>query len=434
MHHPETKRWIVLVQIVLSANDMEYKLLKIKRKNIRHESCKDNGQVEWSSFRRRLNVGFIRSIWLAVLAMVLIGTVSAGGGENQLLKSDELLSCGYERATYRDWSIYVSDATVFVPMEPGLPDPFTFDDLLPGMATMVHGFPYPGQNIVNADVVMVFMSMHQSIPHRNSPPCHDEVFGEVSYVLPDQSMFEIWANGHQGEYIDVKVLPGSEFWEAKNGDPRIPLNSIFDFDYGDPIMIHGFRYQDMYRGSVFVKSTDWFPQEKSSGFEIMELYGWVDNIYSYGHGELYVTIWLDTLTGDPNHQTFSKSIGPDGGMVFFPWGHLNFPEGALNDVTEITVTGDFMFWWTLQNIYEFHPSMNFNVPVDVELRYFNLDQIDPERVKLVFYNEETQKWQIACHMTHFPEEHCFRGQIDHFSRYSLSTNNRPLQGTTLQPN
>jgi len=113
---------------------------------------------------------------------------------------------------------------------------------------------------------------------------------------------------------------------------------------------------------------------------------------------------------------------------------LDFPQGALNQNTEIVVTGDFMFWWTLQNIYEFLPSMDFDIPVPIEIRYFNLDNINPDRVKLTYFDEEDQSWKLACHMTHYPDEHCFRGQVEHFSRYSLSTNNRPLQEVILQPN
>ncbi|MCD4655543.1 hypothetical protein K8T06_16605 [bacterium] len=335
---------------------------------------------------------------------------------------------------YQDWTIQVDSRTVFIPMDGDLPNPFYYDDLEVGKPVLVQGEPVYGQYRINAETVFVFSSMNQAAQKRNAP-LGDSVFGPVNLITPSKLTFNVWVDASQGDYLDVRVLPGSEFWHAPVGQSRVPMNSIFDFLPGDPIMIHGYRYNDLYRGSVFVRSNDWFSSESGrNDLEIMEVYGWVDNVYYSQQGDQFVLVCVDTVTGDPNHQTFSKVVGPEGDQVHFPWGHLDIPSGALNISTEIVVSGDFMFWWTLQNTYDFQPSLEFSIPVDIEIRYFNLNGIHPDRVKLTYYDEEAQCWQIACHMTHVPDEHCFRGQIEHFSRYSLSTNNRPLQGASLDQN
>lgn len=371
-----------------------------------------------------------------IACLILIGsTVLAWTGSSTALEARESLSVNYTRASYEDWTVHVTPLTVFVPTDPSLPDPFFFDDLVLNMPVLVQGRLLPNQSVLTADVIFVFQSMNQAAKWRGEPANGDgSIFGPVSLIDPVNFEFHVWVNAFQGEILDVQVLPGAQFWDAPVGAPRIPLNGVQDFCPGDPVMVHGYTYNDTYRGSIFVRSDDWYGSGQGrENLEIMEVYGWVEHIFFDHHGVCFMAIHVDTLTGDPNHQSFSKVVGSAGGFVHFPWGHLHFPPGALPHLEEITVTGDFMFWWTLQNIYEFLPSMSFDIPVDIEIRYFNLDGIDPDKVKLVYYDENTGKWCLATHMTHYPDEHCFRGQIQHFSRYSLSTNNRPLQGTTLQP-
>ncbi len=137
---------------------------------------------------------------------------------------------------------------------------------------------------------------------------------------------------------------------------------------------------------------------------------------------------------DPAFNNYSKVIGPEGGVFHFPWGHLAFPPGALNEELIIRVNSEFIFWDSMINVYFFNPhGTDFNVPVELEIRYFNLDEINPDRVFLSYYDEEREKWVIAGHMDHHPETHCFRGFIEHFSRYSLSTNQRPIEQQLEQP-
>ncbi|MBN1295515.1 hypothetical protein JXA80_01965 [bacterium] len=374
-----------------------------------------------------------------VIMMIFIILCSGGlavAASGWLRADAEPLSVNYMRTIMQDWTIEVTPQTVFVPTDPVLPNPFVFNDLTLDMPVLVHGHQIPGLSHLIAETVFVFSSPGQAAQLRTNPPqSPGSVFGLVSLIDPAISVFHVWEDGYAGQILDVLVMPGSEFWDAPVGFPRQPLAGIHELNPGDPIMIHGYRYNDTYRGTVFVRSSDWFPEDPGrDGLDIMEVYGWVDRVFLSPYGDPVVAVWVDTLTGDPNHQTFTTWIGPDGGYVSFPWGHLFFPIGAINQATEITVTGDFMFWWTIQNIYEFSPDIEFQVPVDIEIRYFNLDGIDPDRVKLVYFDEELEKWRLACHMTHFPAEHCFRGQVDHFSRYSLSTNNRPLQGMPIQPN
>jgi len=381
----------------------------------------------------------VRSVFKITFIAGLITAMCSGAvwaRDGEFLDAQAPLSVNYTRAEYEDWTVQVAPHTVFVPTDPTLPNPFFFNDLQLDMPVLVQGMPLPDQSVLVAEMVFVFSDMHQAAQWRGSPAGGDNsIFGTVSVIDPGAQAFHVWVNSFHGDILDVLILPGAQFWDAPVGDPRVPLNGPFDFHPGDPVMIHGYTYNDMYRGSVFVRSDDWYPSgDGRESLEIMEVYGWVDRIFVDHHGACVMSVWVDTLTGDPNHQTFSKVVGPIGGFVHFPWGHLYFPTGALQQLVEVTVSGDFMFWWTLQNIYEFMPCMSFELPVDIEIRYFNLDGIDPDRVKLVYYDEDTGKWRLATHMTHYPEEHCFRGQITHFSRYSLSTNNRPLQGVPLQPN
>jgi len=378
----------------------------------------------------------LRSVIITGLTVFILFMVPAGFANENVLDLQVPLSIDYTRAAYEDWTVQVDGATIFVPTDGSLPDPFYYSDLQLDMPVIVEGMIANGSNLIYAQYVYVFGSMNKAAQMRKAPMLTDDsIFGPVTLITPESLTFNVWVDEHQGDYMDILVLPGSQFWDAPVGLPRTPLNSIYNFCPGDPIMIHGYSYNDMYRGSVFVRSDDWFPGGNAfNSMEIAEVYGWVDNVYLSHHGNQFVTVLVDCVTGDPNHQTFSKVVGPEGGYVHFPWGYLNFPAGALDESTNVVVSGDFMFWWTLQNIYDFQPDIEFNVPVPIEIRYFNLENINPDRIKLTYFDEEEQCWKLACHMTHYPDEHCFRGQVEHFSRYSLSTNNRPLQEVILQPN
>jgi len=256
----------------------------------------------------------------------------------------------------------------------------------------------------------------------------DYIYGSISAINPDLKQFTVWVNAFQGESRPVTAIPGAVYLDAPLGGD-IDVISFADLQIDDPIMIHGYKIADHLKGIIFVRSEDWrsLPLEREP--ELIEIYGWIEDKWKGPNGEEIIQVYIDTLSGDPNHQTFSAVIGVDGGRFNFPWGYLDFPQNAVDGDTQISVSGDFMFWWTLQNIYDFLPGMEFNYPVDIELRYFNLpDGINPEMVSLSYYDEDLGKWRIASHMDHFEGEHCFRGSIQHFSRYSLSSNNRPLKG------
>jgi len=319
----------------------------------------------------------------------------------------------------------VMASTVYIPLGE-VPNPFYFEHLEVGQMVLVEGMPWSGSPGMNAYFIFVF-GRGADRNDGNGPPAPAHLYGMVNSVDPGQKRFTIWVNEFQGESLDISVLPTAQFYDAPIGYP-ITGSSFEALNPGDPLMIHGYRINDLYRGMVFVRTPDWFPEHVlGRDIEILEIYGWVEDKWIDQWDNRIIRVEVDTMTGDPNHQTFRKTIGVEGGLFQFPWGHLDFPVGALNQQEEITVSGDFMFWWTIQNIYNFEPDMTFDEPVAIELRYFNLEGINPNRINLSFYDEEMGRWRVATHMDHFEDEHCFRGEITHFSRYSLSTNNVPLE-------
>ncbi|MBN1878585.1 hypothetical protein JW823_00565 [bacterium] len=370
-----------------------------------------------------------------IVCIMLLPMVGAQAQRSEPLSfAPNLVSAEYYRSSYEDWTVQLDHNTPFVPVDPDLPEPFFFDDLEIDHAVLVEGHISPFENLIEAEIVFVFTDVSQYPRFVGGPPHGGErIFGLVSAIDLQMRSFHVWTNEFQGELMDVAVVPNAEFWDAPIGSPMVPIH-LWNLHPGDPVMVHGTMINDHFFGNAFIRSMDWCTERSGSDDgTVMEVYGWINNIFQHPNGEPVVSVNVDSMTGDPNHQSFSKIVGPAGGYVYFPWGYLNFPPGALEDLVNIQVTGDFMFWWTLENIYQFYPSMQFNVPVEIEIRYFNLEGIDPEQIRLSWFDEITGTWRLACHMTHCWEQHCFRGQIDHFSRYSLSTNNRPLQGIVLQP-
>ena len=369
-----------------------------------------------------------------IVAIVMSICIPVAFGQT-LDSTGDVVDANFTRSSYIEWTVLTDHDTPFEPVDPGLPEPFHFEDLQIGYGVLVEGHFIPGENAIHADIIFVFTDIPQ-FPHGvggHPPHGGDRIFGLVDSISPSGGTFNIWVNQYQGEMMDVHVLPDAQFWDAPIGQPLTPIN-LWDFHPGDPVMVHGTMSYDHLFGIAFIRSMDWCPERSlEEGDTELEIYGWVDGVFIHPDGGPTMRVHVDSMTGDPNHQSFSKIIGPAGGTINFPWGYLFFPPNALNDLVNVQVTGDFMFWWTLENMYQFYPSMEFNLPVDIEIRYFSLDGIDPDQVRLRWFDEITGKWRIATHMTHVWEEHCFRGQIEHFSRYSLSTNNRPLQGIPLQP-
>ncbi len=332
----------------------------------------------------------------------------------------------YVRTAYEEWTVQVMPGTVFFPMG-DVPNPFSFSDLEVGQMILAEGIFWNGSPGLNAYWVFVFGPGGQRDINSQPSSLTDYIYGAVTRINPETMQFSVWVQQEQGECRTITALPNAVFVDAPPGEPLRNM-SFFELLPGDPLMIHGYLVGDVMKGFAFVRSFDWFPPTINREFETLEVYGWVEDRWIDFQGNRVLEIRIDTMTGDPNHQTFTRIVDVQGDRFEFPWGHLIFPPYALNETTAITVSGDFMFWWTLQNIYEFQPEMTFNEEVEIELRYFNLpENVDPNRINLSYYDEETGRWRIATHMTHHSNEHCFRGMITHFSRYSLSTNNRPLE-------
>ncbi len=294
-----------------------------------------------------------------------------------------------------------------------------FADIQPGMQVVVYG------NVCDPpDGFCTFLVFLLPPYFPDLDPSPDYIAGHVTETDISLYRFTVRENISNFQMVEVVVPAGIEIKAAERGNPIVPItyNDLFP---DMPIMIHGFNYGSYFEADFIVRSHDWEPEyNQGCDFGNCELFGIIQRKYTEGDQQ-----WLRVAVSKENNPGFYHAdVDFFGGFLNFPWGGLSFPMGAVMQPTTVWVSGAFQFRQTLANSYWFGPSgTEFHQPVTIEIRYFSLDGItDPDRVNLSYYDEETGKWRIATHMFYFPEEHCFRGEIQHFSRYSLSTNGRPV--------
>jgi len=358
------------------------------------------------------------------MILMIVAEVSAGITVPLKVEPVDSLHANFQRSYFQEWLVFVTDFTFFHQFD-GPADPVEFTDLEVGHIVYVDGMLLDPL-VLEAYFVEIFCG-GSNWGDYTPDPMHGAVLGAVNEISYDDMWFTVLVNGYQGREIVMEVMPDAVIMEALPDQPLVDI-SFFDLNPDDPIMAHGYFVGDMFLTEVLIRSEDWIPFNENENDEVCEVYGWIADIWLGPGNEWLITLFVETMTGDPNHQMFEKYIGFEGGIFEFPWGHIIFPRGALSYGEVIRVSGDFMFWWTLHNIYEFAPHMEFNLPVEIEICYYNLDGIPhPDRVHLSYFDEESERWRPAAHMVCFPDEHCFRGSISHFSRYSLSTNSQPLQ-------
>lgn len=116
-------------------------------------------------------------------------------------------------------------------------------------------------------------------------------------------------------------------------------------------------------------------------------------------------------------------------------GTLQFYGGELEVLPESIDTGKVI--WSrayrlcrmdfFKRIYEFGPSgTSFSPEATLILYYNDLGPLMPNTIELKVFNEMTQAWEVAGHMTNDTIHKRFIGPISHFSRYSLSGNGQIL--------
>ena len=328
------------------------------------------------------------------------------------------------------WVVQVFSHTIFFP-EAGPPGQYHIDDLLPGMRVAVIGTYVLGENRIHADMINFARDPHggyDSGSNHGGGGC--PFIGFVTMVSPEDDIFEITRFQHQEHSGEVLVTDEVLVIDAPPGG-GLTVISYGDLHPGDPVMVHGQLQDDLsFLAEIIVRSDDWDMHDRALNGATFEYFGVLMDFFG-PHPPYFLPgfmMFKAYETGDEAFTSVVKTVGPMGDLFRFPWGHLDFPPNALDEPVQISVSSQFMFWNTLENVYFFQPhGLEFNVPVEIEIRYFNLDGIDPDLVSLSYYDEELGRWVIATHMTHYPEEHAFRGMIEHFSRYSLSTNNRPIQ-------
>ena len=356
----------------------------------------------------RYNWGY----WGICLLCLASFTSQAQLMEQTLQQSDRAIASVGFRETTQQWRVLVDEYTLFQgPLGVG-GDDFEFEMLMPGMMVMTLGNEGEEPYTLCATEV-VFMGWNAATRADWGPGTSDDLFGTVIDIDYDELHFTMNVDGYQNTMSSVYVSDSCDVIEAWMYQPILDIE-ITDLMPGDPVMIYGYGYGDMISADVVVRTDDWAFSGTNRLDDELQLFGWVHDLLIYpDRTELIVEV--DSLHGNPNHQSFTTFIDYWGGELFFPWGYMSFPVGAIDTGEIITVTGDFMFWETLQNHYEFFPAgLEFNSQVFIEIRYFNLEGINPNLISLSYFDENLQKWRIAAAMTHFPDEHCFRGYLEHF--------------------
>lgn len=363
-------------------------------------------------------------LMLPVLSCALTAHLTAAGS----LKAQHPVQSIRWDGTDTTWTVLVFPHTIFFP-EAGPPGQYSIDDLVPDMRVAIIGPYYLGENTIYADIINFARDPRDGGNGSNHGGGHPFI-GFITAVDPQNSMFVITRIEHQTQDRDVLIPQDCVVLDAPMGGELTPIS--FDQLYpGDPIMVHGTLQSDeSILAEVIVRTDDWDQENRNFDSGTFEYFGIATDFFGphYPHYYPGFRMFVVYESGDAEFTTVSKMMYPSGGMFQFPWGHLDFPPGALSEPIEISVSSQFMFWNTLDNIFFFQPhGIDFSVPVEIEIRYFNLDDINPDLVNLSYFDEDLGRWVLATHMIHYPEEHAFRGMIEHFSRYSLSTNNRPLE-------
>ena len=369
-------------------------------------------------------LGSKRLLMVLIICSVIPGAMA---GEKQLISDQTYSVCSNEfRTMSEEWIIHFDQYTSFFDTENQIY--LTINDLLPGMFAIVDGWPCQHE--------MGFCAMNVLIGSRINSMTHPSggghgespLIGEiVSLDLPDGS-FKLLVDGYQNEMMQVLAFDDTRYYQAWSQGPITEIN-FWELFPGSPVMIHGFFQGDVIHAEAVIVTNDWEisynMRDDDSG---VELYGYIEDTRFLPGSPLVIIVNVVRINHEGDTEVFQTYVPVSGGSVSFPFGFLHFPPGALSEGQFISIEGSFKFWSTIRNSYTFSPEgLVFNVPVELELKYYNLEGTNPDLLNLCYYDEETGKWRIAVNMTHYPNEHCFRGDIEHFSRYSLSTNGRPLQ-------
>jgi hypothetical protein len=355
---------------------------------------------------------------MLVLLLALLTSVVSGGNAKPIEISGKTIHAVPRWTQFEEFTVFTTPQTMFYGDHH---QPVSFDDVTVDEMVFIEG--RFGESSFSMTAYDVHLSPPHGDPPRNQDPMTDHLCGPVTWIDNEARIFKVFRDTAQGEVRGVAVPPDVPIKQAYIGEPLIDIE-FADLVTGNPVMLNCHYEDDRIVADYVVRSNDWLPPESNSSVSY-DIYGYITFIWP-GPFQGF-DIRIETMTGDPNHQEFSYYVGPPGGFLAFPWGYLDIPEGALSDWRTITVSGEFMFTWTLRNIYSFEPRTEFLIPVTLEIRYFDLTGIDPDFVNLTYFDEETQRWRPAGMMTHFAGEHAFRGSIEHFSRYSLSVNGRPIE-------
>ncbi|MBN1295142.1 hypothetical protein JXA80_00080 [bacterium] len=134
-------------------------------------------------------------------------------------------------------------------------------------------------------------------------------------------------------------------------------------------------------------------------------------------------------SGMGGHNADALITKESGGTLVFWNGRLTVLPGSIDETKVVTArTYSLQRHDFFKKIYEFGPSgTTFDPDAELVLTYCDLGPLVPDTLVLRVFNEQTQEWEPAGHMTNHPSTRTFSGPISHFSRYSLSGNGQVLR-------
>jgi hypothetical protein len=138
--------------------------------------------------------------------------------------------------------------------------------------------------------------------------------------------------------------------------------------------------------------------------------------------------------GMPGHYSETYISRENGGILEFRSGTLEVHPRSIDESKTIGArTYSLQQRDFFKKIYEFDPSgTTFDPPAILTLSYCDLGPTVPETIVLRVFNDETNQWEVASFMVNDPINQTFTGNIQHFSRYSLSGNGQVLRPQTRE--
>jgi hypothetical protein len=115
--------------------------------------------------------------------------------------------------------------------------------------------------------------------------------------------------------------------------------------------------------------------------------------------------------------TFSRQIGPDGGMLYFGVGNLTIPRGAVANTTTITAKVD-----GVSAAVDFGPEgLVFPIQARPVVELSSIGSIDPSRIGIVYVNDQARIVTVLPTIVDVSTRTA-RAYLDHFSPYILAQN------------